>query len=102
MLVCGGYVDLVVTGEAVHKRINFASCAIVDKLINKRRRKVIFWTGAIDIAIVNTNPNSALFFIHRDYIRYPLHERNGINETSSKDFFSFGLDGCSLSRVHWA
>ena len=101
MLVCRGYVDLVIAREAVHKQINLTSCAVINKLINERRRKVIFWTGTIDIAVVNTDPDSALLFIHRDYNGHPLREGDGIDETSSKKLFDFGLDGCSLSRVHW-
>ena len=102
MLVCGGYVDLVVTRESIHKRINLTSYAVIDKLINKRSRKVIFWTGTINIAVVNTDPDSALLFIHRDYIRHPIRKGNGVNETVFKKLFDFGLDGCSLSGVHRA
>lgn len=66
MLVHGSYVDLIIAEEAIHKGINFASCTIIDKLIDEGCREVILGASAIDIAVINTYTDIALLFIHRD------------------------------------
>ena len=102
MLVGGCNIDLVIAREAIHKRVNFTSCALVNKLIDEGRREVILRIGTIDITVINTDSNSALLFVHRNYIRDPIRQWNGVNETSLEKLFDFCFDGCGLSGVHRA
>lgn len=63
-------IDLVVTRKAIHKREYLTPNIVIDQLVNKGSRIIVFWICAIDVTIINTNPNSALPFRHRDNIRY--------------------------------
>ena len=74
--------NLVIARESIHERKRFTSSTIVENLIYEQRRIIVFGTSGIQITIVNTKSNGALFFIDENRIGNPFHQRNGIDETS--------------------
>lgn len=100
MLISGCNINLIVLGKAVHKRIYFASRTLINKLIDEGYGEVILRTDPVDVTIINTDLNNTLFFSHRDNIRDPIHEGNGVDETSLEKLFNFCFNSCSLPRVH--
>ena len=82
MLVFFFNFNLVIARESIHEGKRFASSTIVENLINERCRIIVFGTSGVQIAIVNTNSNGALFFINGNWIGNPFHQKNRIDETS--------------------
>ena len=68
---------------------NNASDTVMDYLIDIGSGKVVFWTSSIQIPKIDTNPNSTLFFVHRDYVGHPFSNWYGVNETDPEKFFNF-------------
>lgn len=102
MLISRRDINLVVSRKTIHEGIHFAPRTLVNELINKRGGEVILWTGLVNVTIINTDSNSTLLFSHREDIRHPVRERNGIDETSLEKLFDFCFDSGSLSGVHGA
>ena len=46
------YADLVVTRKAIHKQENRTRNTLIDDLIDKQSGIVVFWTCAIDVAVI--------------------------------------------------
>ena len=63
---------MIVAGEAINKGKSNASSTVVNYLINIGSGKVVFWTSSIQIPKIDTNPNSTLFFVHKDYVGHPF------------------------------
>ena len=63
MLVAFFNCNLVIAQESIHEGKRFASGTIVKNLIYEWRRIIVFGTSGVQIAIVNTNLDGALFFI---------------------------------------
>jgi len=61
-------IDLAVTRKEIHKREYLTPSTVVNKLVNKGSKIVIFRTCTIVAMIINTNPNSALLFGHRENV----------------------------------
>lgn len=95
-------IDLVVTRKSINKRKYLTPSIIVDKLVNEGSRIVIFRTCAIDVMIINTNPNSSLLFGHKENVRYPVYWWDRINKPCLEKLFNFSFDGRSFSQVHGA
>lgn len=102
MLIGGHDINLVVSRKAIHKRIYLTPSTLINELVNERCGVVIFWAGSINTAIIDTDMNSTLFFIHRDNVRDPICEWDGVNEASFKNLFDFRFDCCNLAGVHMA
>ena len=102
VLISGRDINLVVARKAIHKRIYLTPSMLINELVNERCGVVIFQAGSVDIAIIDTDANSILLFIHRDNVRDPIYEWDRVNETSFKKFFNFRFDSCSLAGVHRA
>ena len=73
MLVEQENINLIVAREAIHEGKNNASNTVVDYLIDIGSGKLVFWTSLIQIHKIDTNPNSAMFFVHRDYVGHPFN-----------------------------
>ena len=56
-------INLVVARKAVHERIYLTPSTLINKLVNERCGVVIFWAGSVNIAIIDIDANSTLFFI---------------------------------------
>ena len=100
VLINRSNIDLVITGETVHKRIHFTAGTLVNDLINEWCGKIIFRTGFVYITVIDTNPDCTLFFSYRDNVRNPICEWDRVNEASLKKLFNFRFNSCSLSGVH--
>ena len=96
MLILGNNVDLIILGETIHERENFTSGAVIDNLIDERGRKVVFWTSFVDIPIINTYMNGALFLVTWDKIGNPVYESHQINKVGFKKFLDFELTAVAL------
>ena len=72
MLVGWENINLIVAGEAIHEGKNNAFGTVVDYLIDIGSREIVFWTNPIQISEFDTNPNSALIFVHMDYVGHPF------------------------------
>ena len=68
VLINRSNVNLVVTREAVHKRIYLAARTLINELINEWRGVVVLWASSINVAVINADTNGALFFVDRDDI----------------------------------
>ena len=82
MLVIWEDVDFIIAREAVHKREDFAASTIIDDLIDEWCGIIVLGTSAIDISIINTNSDSALFFGNRYYIGDPICQGDRVDKTS--------------------
>lgn len=56
----------------------------IDKLIDSRERKVIFWVGVVQSFEINTHAPFSVSFFDREDVQYPLRILCFANET---DFF---------------
>jgi hypothetical protein len=101
MLILGNNVDLIIPEETIHEREDFTFGTIVDNLINEGGRKVVFGTSFINIPIINTCTNCALFLIDRDKIGNPFSESHRINKAIFKNFLDFELDSSHFTWVSW-
>jgi len=57
-------VDLVVARKTIHERKEFSPSTFINDLINEGSGVVIFWTGAIEITVININVDGALLLCH--------------------------------------
>jgi hypothetical protein len=101
MLILGNNVDLIIPVEIVHQREDFTSATIVDNLIDEGGRKVVFETSFVDIPIINTYMNCALFLVDQDKIGNPVSEGHRVNKVSFKKFLDFKLDSNCFTWVNW-
>ena len=95
-------INMVISIEAIHKRIYLTPSTLINELVNEGCGVVFFWGGSINITIIDTDSNSTLLFIHRDDVRDPICEWDGVNETSFKKIFDFRFYCCHLAGVHRA
>ena len=65
-------IDLIVAGKSIHERKDFTSSIIVNNLVNKWSRIVVFWTSMIDILIIDTHSNDSLLFHDMNDIGNPF------------------------------
>jgi hypothetical protein len=101
MLILGNNVDLIIPGETIHEREDFTFGTIIDNLIDKGGRKVVFGTSFVDIPIINTYMNGALFLINWDKIGNPVYESHQINKAGVEKFLDFELDSSRFTWVNW-
>ena len=66
VLIGGRNINLVVTRKTVHKRVHFTSGTLITELVNEGCGVVILGIGSMNITVINTDPDGALLFIHRD------------------------------------
>jgi hypothetical protein len=71
ILICGVNLDLIVAREAVHEGQGLMAGAVIDNLVNERRRKVVFGKSVIEVSKVHTNVDSTLVFVNRDGVGDP-------------------------------
>jgi hypothetical protein len=98
MLVLRSDINLIIAGESIHERKDFNVDTVIDDLVNKRGRKVILWTGFVNIQIMNTNTYTTTFLINRYRVGNPFCQSYGINKTGFEKFFNFEFDSC---RFPW-
>jgi hypothetical protein len=101
MLILGNNVDLIIPIEAIHQREDFTSGAIVENLIDKRGRKVVFGTGFVDIPIINAYMDCALFLVDQDKIRNLVSEGHRVNKVGFEKFLDSELDSSRFTWVNW-
>ena len=75
---------LVIARETIHKGEHFGLSSTVNKHINMRQWEVIFWTGFIQISVINTHSNFPIFLWYWYDVGNPLrifscHEETRIN-----------------------
>jgi hypothetical protein len=96
MLVLGSDVNLIIAGETIHEREDFTSGTVINNLVDERGWKVVFWTGFVNIPIINTYTNTATFLIDRNRVGNPFCQSHGINKAGFEKFFNLKFDSCSL------
>jgi hypothetical protein len=101
MLILGNNVDLIIPGETIHEREDFAFDVIVDNLIDEAGRKVVFGTIFVDIPIIYAYTNCSLFLVDRDKIGNLVSEGHRINKAIFEKFLDFGLDSRFFTWVNW-
>ena len=52
-------INMVISRETVHKRIYLTFGTLINELVNEGCGVVIFWTGSINIMVINTDPPQA-------------------------------------------
>jgi len=77
-------VYLIVTRESIHEWNYFVSCTTIKNFVDVRGGIILFGTSFINIPIIDTYYDSSLFLRHWNYVRYPIHQWNRINETYEK------------------
>ena len=61
-----------IVGKSIHERKHFTSSTIVNNLVDKGSRIVVFWTSKIYIPIIDANSDGSLFFHNRNDVGNPL------------------------------
>jgi len=89
-------VDLIISGENIHEWIDFTTNTVINNLVNEWGQIIFLQTSAINISIIDAYTDCAMFLHDRDNMKYPINERNKVDETSMKDFFNFTLYLVSL------
>ena len=92
---------MIIPGETIHQREDFTSGAIIDNLIDEGGRKVVFGTSFVNIPIINTYTNGALFLVDRDKIGNPVSEGHRVNKAGFEKFLDFELDSSRFTWVNW-
>jgi hypothetical protein len=77
LLILRNNIDLIISGETIHQREDFASGAIIENMIDEGGRKVVFRTSFVNIPIINAYMDCALFLVDRDKIGNPVSESIG-------------------------
>jgi hypothetical protein len=101
VLILGNNIDLIISREIVHQREDFASSAIVNNMIDKGGRKVVFRTSFVDITIINAYTDCALFLIDRDNIGNPVSEGHQVNKVGFEKFLDFKINSSRFTWVNW-
>ena len=65
-------VDLIVARKSIHEQKYFASNTIVDNMVNKGSKIVLFWIRNINIPIIDTHSDGSLFFHDKNNVGNPL------------------------------
>ena len=73
MLISVHNFNLIIVREAIHEGKNNASGTVINFLIDIGSGKVVFWKSSVQIPKIDTNPNSTLFFVHKDYVGHPFN-----------------------------
>ena len=74
LLVLFWHLDLVVSWEYVHERLELMSCCWVDKLVNSRQWEAILWVGIIQVREIHTFSLFLLPFL--PWWRWPTNSGN--------------------------
>ena len=98
MLILENNIDLIISGKTIHQREDFSSITIVDILVDKGGRKVVFRTRFVNIPIINAHVDCALFLVDWDKIGNPVSERHQVNKAGFEKFLDFKLDS---GRFTW-
>jgi hypothetical protein len=101
MLILENNVDLIIPRETIHEREYFTFGAVIDNLIDEGGRKVVFGTSFVDIPIINTYTNGALFLVNRDKIGNLVCESHQINKAGFQKFLDFDLYSSHFTWVNW-
>ena len=72
MLVGRKYLNLIVSRKSIHEREDDTSNKVVDNLFDMWSRKIVFRKIFVQVLEIDTDSNGALFFVHRDNVRYPF------------------------------
>ena len=68
MLVLRFYLYLIISGKAVHKGKNLATCTLIQNLINKWCGEIVLRTGTIQITEISTYADRSLLIINRNEV----------------------------------
>ena len=68
----GKNINLIIARETIHQREYFTPSTIVDDLVNKGGRKVVFRTSFVNVPIINAHTDHALFLVDWDKIGNPV------------------------------
>ena len=66
MLVLRFNLYMIVSGKAVHKEKNLATCTLIQNLINKWCGEIVLRTGTIQIKEISTYADRSLLLIHQN------------------------------------
>ena len=72
MLIGWENLNLIIAEKSIHKGKNDAFGVVINYLIDVGTGKVVFWTSSIQVPKIDTNPNSTLNFIHKEYVGHPF------------------------------
>jgi hypothetical protein len=101
VLILENNIDLILSRETIHQREYFTSGTIIDNLVNEGGRKVVFRTCFVNIPIINTQADCALFLVDRDKIGNPVSESHWVNKAGFENFLDFKLDSGHFTWVNW-
>jgi hypothetical protein len=65
------HIYLVVAGEAIKERHDFAPGCAINDLVNPRQREIILGAGLVEVGEVNAHPPLAALLLHHDYVGEP-------------------------------
>jgi hypothetical protein len=100
VLILRNNIDLIISGETIHQREDFTSSAIIDNLIDEGGRKVVFRTSFVNIPIINTYVDCALFLVNQDKIGNPVSEGHWVNKAGFEKFLDFKLNNSLFTWVN--
>jgi len=73
VLVRGNNVDMIISRVTIHQGEDFSSGTVIDDLVDKVGRKVVFRTNFFNVPIINTHADGALFLVNWNKIRNPVN-----------------------------
>jgi hypothetical protein len=101
VLILRNNINLIIYEETIHQREDFSSSTIVDNLVDKGGRKVIFRTSFVNIPIIHAYADCALFLFYRDNIGNPVSEGHRVNKANFENFLDFKPDSNHFTWVNW-
>jgi hypothetical protein len=101
MLVLGFDLNLIISQKIVHERKYFATCTLIDNMINKQGWKIVFQARFFQIVETHTNVNHALLLVDMNQARYPFHQLYRVDETNFEEFLYLSLYCRCFLRIDW-
>ena len=96
MLVFRFYLNLIISGETIHKRKHLTSRTCIYDLVYKWCGIVVLRTCFIEVSKVCTDANSPLLLINRNRVGYPFSQSYGIDKTNLQQLFNFCFTATAL------
>jgi hypothetical protein len=79
-LVLFFHIDLMIAQEAIKERHDFAASCRIDNFVDSWQRKIVLWTGFVEVGEVNAHSLFLIYLLHHDDIGEPGGVSNWFDE----------------------
>ena len=74
--IFGSHLNLILTGETIHKGEDLMLCGVVNQKVDMRQREIILGARPVQIPVIDTHPDFTIFLRHWNHVGNPLRVRS--------------------------